>query len=77
MGAHLRQAGNRLELWDEALAKLAKAEDGMGHGSAGKIFGRLRVSYDALEAPEKRMFLDAATIFLGRRADTVKRAWRA
>ena len=77
MGAHLRQAGDCLERWDEALDNLAKAEDGMGHGSAGKLFGRLRVSYDALTPPEKRMFLDAATIFLGRRADTVKRAWRA
>ena len=76
MGSHLRQAGDRLELWDEALAKLEKAEN-VGKGSSGKLFGRLRVSYDALDVPEQRMFLDAATIWLGRRANTVKRAWRA
>lgn len=76
MGSHLRQAGDRLVLWDEALAKLEKAEN-VGIGSSGKLFGRLRVSYDALDSSDQRMFLDAATMWLGRRTNTVKRAWTA
>ena len=75
MGAHLRQAGNDLEEWDEALAKLQNAER-LELDSSDTLFKRLRISYDALDAPEQRMFLDAATVFLGRRADTVKCAWR-
>ena len=76
MGSHLRQAGDRLVLWDEALAKLEKAEN-VGVGSSGKLFGRLRVSYDALDISDQRMFLDVATMWLGRRTNTVKRAWTA
>lgn len=75
MGAHLRHAGDDLEEWDEALAKLRNAER-LELDSSGTLFERLRISYDALAAPEQRMFLDAATIFLGRRADTVICAWR-
>lgn len=72
MGAHLRHVGNDVEEWDEALAKLRNAE----RLESGALFEQLRISYDALAAPEQRMFLDAATIFLGRRADTVICAWR-
>ena len=75
MGAHLRHAGSDLEVWDEALAKLANAER-MELDSCGTPFEQLRISYDALPGPEQRMFLDAATAFQGRRADTVVRAWR-
>ena len=75
MGALMRHAGDDLEVWDEALAKLANAER-LELDSSGALFERLRISYDALDAPEQRMFLDAATVFLGRRADTVICAWR-
>lgn len=75
MGAHLRHAGADLEVWDEALAKLANAER-VEADSSGTLFQQLRISFDALAPPEQRMFLDAATAFQGRRADTVVRAWR-
>ena len=75
MGAHLRHAGDDLDVWDEALAKLRNAER-LELDSSDTLFERLRISYAALAAPEQRMFLDAATIFLGRRADTVICAWR-
>ena len=75
MGAHLRHAGSDLEVWDEALAKLANAER-VELDSCGTLFEQLRISYDALAGPEQRMFLDAATAFQGRRAETVIRAWR-
>ena len=75
MGAHLRHAGDDMDEWDEALAKLHSAER-LELDSSGTLFERLRISYDALAAPERRMFLDAATVFLGRRAHTVVCAWR-
>ena len=73
MGSHLRSKED-LDVWDESLAKLAKAER-MGLDS--RLFTQLRISYDALDRSEQRMFLDAATVFLGRRADSALRAWRA
>ncbi len=76
MGSLLRTAGERMELWDEALLKLVKAES-MGKGKGRQLFERLQISYDALGEPEQRMFLDTATMFLNRRASTVKRAWKA
>ena len=73
MGSHLRGKVD-LDMWDESLAKLANAER-MGLDS--RLFTTLRISYDALDRSERRMFLDAATVFLGRRADMALRAWRA
>ena len=73
MGSHLRGKED-LDVWDESRAKLAKAER-MGLGD--RLFAQLRISYDALGKSERRMFLDVATVFLGRRAGTALRAWRA
>ena len=73
MGSHLRGKVD-LEVWDESLAKLANAER---MGLDDRLFTTLRISYDALDRSERRMFLDAATVFLGRRADMALRAWRA
>ncbi|KAK9819376.1 hypothetical protein WJX81_000475 [Elliptochloris bilobata] len=75
MGAHLRYARGDLEVWEEALAKLANAER-LELDKSGTLFERLRICYDALACPEQRMFWDAAFIFLGCRAHTVMRTWR-
>lgn len=60
-------------MWGEALQMLQKARD----LPAGKerLFASLRISYNALEYDQKRMFLDAAFFFLGRRATTAVHAW--
>ena len=73
MGAHLRCFGHQPRLWSEALVKLRKAER-LAPGQE-RLFARLHVSYAALEAAERRMFLDAACFLLGRRVDTARRVW--
>ena len=73
MASHLRGKED-LDVWDESLAKLANAER---MGLDDRLFTQLRISFDALGKSERRMFLDAATVFLGRRADMALRAWRA
>ena len=60
-------------MWHEALMMLQNARD-LPTG-VDRLFASLRISYNALEDDQKRMFLDAAFFFLGRRADTALRAW--
>lgn len=77
MGAHLgslRGQEHEQQLWHEALQMLESAED-LPAGEE-RLFASLRISYDALADDQRRMFLDAAFFFLGRRADTAMRAWK-
>ena len=75
MGAHLsslRGLEDEEEAWCEALKMLMEAEDPPDR----RLFASLSISYNGLKADQRRMFLDAAFFFLGRRADTAKHAWR-
>ena len=77
MGSHLKsKRGQRheQEMWREALDMLQKASE-LPAGEE-RLFVSLRISYDALNDDQKRMFLDAAFFFLGRRADTAKHVWK-
>ena len=60
-------------MWREALKMLQDARD-LPAGQE-RLFAKLRISYEALEYDQKRMFLDAAFFFLGRGADTAVHAW--
>ena len=76
MGAHLsslRGQEHEQEMWHEALVLLKSAEE-LSDGQE-LLFESLRISYDALADDQKRMFLDAAFFFLGRRVDTAVHAW--
>ena len=76
MGAHLsslRGHEREQEMWREALSMLQRARD-LPAGQE-QLFASLRISYDALEVDQRRMFLDTAFFFLGRRADTAVHAW--
>ena len=76
MGAYLsslRGEEGEQELWQEAQRMLQSATD-LPDGEE-QLFARLRISYNALGDDQRRMFLDAAFFFLGRRADTALRAW--
>ncbi|KAK9845999.1 hypothetical protein WJX81_008025 [Elliptochloris bilobata] len=73
LGSHLSAFGHKQDVWEDALKRLQDAEELQGRDEP--LFSRLRISYDLLEKPEQRMFLDSACFFLGRRADTAKRAW--
>ena len=61
-------------MWREALQMLQNARD-LPAGQE-RLFASLRISYDALEHDQRRMFLDAAFFFLERRADTAMHAWK-
>ena len=61
-------------MWLEALKLLQSAKD-LPQGEE-QLFASLRISFDALPDQEKRMFLDAASFFLGRRANTAMHAWK-
>ena len=61
-------------MWHEALEMLQNAKD--LSGGHEQLFASLRISYDALTDYQRRMFLDAAFFFLGRRVDTAKHAWK-
>ena len=77
MGAHLsalRGHVHEQSMWHEALEMLQRARD-LPAGEE-RLFASLRISYDALEDDQKRMFLDTAFFFLGRRPDTAKHAWK-
>ena len=74
MGAHLGSlTGQQREQggWREALEVLQSA---VVLPEEERLYASLRISYDALEDAQKRMFLDAAFFFLGRRADTAVHA---
>ncbi len=77
MGAYLsslRGQEREQQLWREALQMLRIARE-LPEGEE-QLFESLRISYDALKEDEqRRMFLDAAFFFLGRRADTAVHAW--
>lgn len=75
MGAHLRYFGHQPGLWSEALVKLQKAERLALVLGQERLFSSLRISFDALEATEQEMFLDAACFLLSRRAATAKHMW--
>ena len=76
MGAHLStlrgQQREQQQMWHQALKMLQSASD-LPEGE--QLFASLRISYDALKQDQKRMFLDAAFFFLGRRKDTATYAW--
>ena len=76
MGAHLsslRGQQHEQGRWCQALEILQSAEE---LPEEERLYASLRISYDALEDAQKRMFLDAAFFFLGRRADTAVHAWQ-
>ena len=76
MGAYLSSLRGRereQQLWRDALNMLQSAED-MPEGEE-RLFASLRISYTALKSDQRRMFLDAAFFFLGRRVDTALPAW--
>ena len=59
-------------MWREALEMLQSAEDLPDQ----RLFTSLRITYNALKDDQRRMFLDAAYFFLGRRADMAKHVWK-
>lgn len=76
MGAHLSSLrGQEHEQggWRAALGMLQSAEE---LPEEERLYASLRISYDALGDAQRRMFLDAAFFFLGRRADTAVHAWQ-
>ena len=76
MGAYLgslRGREHEQEMWHEALKMLQNARD--LPAGIDRLFASLMISYNALQDDQKRMFLDAAFFFLGRRADIALRAW--
>ena len=75
MGSHLgslRGQEDEVEKWGEAVELLQTARDLPDQ----QLFMSLRISYNALSNDQRRMFLDAAFFFLGRRAKTAKHAWK-
>ena len=75
MGAYLssiRGHEHERDMWRQALKMLKCAED---LPEEERLFASLRISYNALKDFQKRMFLDVAFFFLGRRADTAVHAW--
>ena len=76
LGVHLRSLrGQEREqkMWHEALKMLREAKN-LPTGR-DQLFARLRISYDALDGNQKRMFLGAAFFFLDRDVDTALHAW--
>ena len=76
VGAHLstfRGQEQEQDMWHEALMTLQKARKLSTWTQ--RLFASLRISYDALQQDQMRMFLDTAFFFLGRRADTAVHAW--
>ena len=62
--------------WEAALKKLRAAHSlTRGRPEQDQLWGKLRLSYDALGAPEQQMFLDIACCMLGRQVSTVLPAW--
>ena len=76
MGAHLsslRGQENEQDMWRESLKMLQSSHE--LPAAEERLFASLRISYDALEDSQKRMFLDTAFFFLGRRITTALSAW--
>ncbi|KAK9842438.1 hypothetical protein WJX81_000035 [Elliptochloris bilobata] len=73
MGAHLNGSHNQPEKWWDALVKLRGARSLRRKGD--RLFARLRISYESLDASEQQIFLDAACFFLGQAVETAKRVW--
>ena len=75
VGAYLRDQHD-CESWLAALARLRAAEPlSGGRTEDDELWGRLKVSFDALGGPEKEMFLDIACCMLGKIASAVLPAW--
>ena len=64
------------EAWQAALAKLKAAQPLSGCKTEDdELWGKLRLSYDALYRAEQEMFLDIACCMLGKEISTVLPAW--
>ncbi|KAL3701235.1 hypothetical protein R1sor_019257 [Riccia sorocarpa] len=77
LGKYLR--GKKFELWDEIPTALRKCDEVAG--LQGKVWGKLRLSYDGLPSEKVRnMFLDIASFFIYNNtflADDAIMAWSA
>lgn len=78
IGSHIRSCKNDRELWEDTYVKLRRAEDlAAPYDEQNALFSLLRISYTGLQNKvQQNMFLDAACFFMGRSAETAKRAWR-
>ena len=76
LGAYLwEQPGSQ---WRAALSRLHAAQPLTGcHTQDDELWGKLKLSYDALGVPEQGMFLDIACCMLGKQRDAVLPAWGA
>jgi len=68
LGAFLHGKNDR-SYWEDQLDMLQQT---LPH----EIDKKLKISYDALNAEEKQMFLDIACVFIGESTDTAIRIWR-
>ena len=76
MEAHLKSLRGQKDerkKWLEALKMLKRARE-LPAGQE-QLFASLSISYNALEANQKRMFLDTAFFIRGRRTETAMLAW--
>ena len=75
IGAHLWGFADRSN-WEQAVLRLQSARPfGGGSKADDVLWGKLLLSYDALDRGEQQMFLDIACILLGRRAQYCLPAW--
>lgn len=74
LGAYLwEQPGPQ---WRAALSRLQAAQPLTGCNTQDdELWGKLKLSFDALGAPEQQMLLDIACCMLGKRASAVLPAW--
>ncbi|CAM6061062.1 unnamed protein product, partial [Sphagnum tenellum] len=74
LGSFLRNV-KELKIWEGALSKLKSGQSLTGGIENEELWSVLKISYDYLDVPHQKMFLDIACFFRGLKISTICRAW--